>query len=168
MVNIPFKSIIFFCLGSFRATLLDLNNLFLISLFMGFVRSIPYLFINKVAVFQPFYSIIFFMEDPRPDYIIFFLYFIVLLRNFAPLFDFPFIYGLTPLYRLMFKVIWFFGFIFCCFCYTPIYFLSLVSAFVPYFSPQILFTPPGGFIFINFLVHPLIYAFISASNPVNN
>ena len=168
LINIPFKFIIFFCLGSFRAVLLNLNNLFLVFLFAGFIYLIPYLFINKVAVFQPFYFIILFIEDLWFNYIIFFLYFAILPCSFILLSGFFFIYGSMPLYRLIPEVIWFFGFIFCYSYYIFIYFLSSVSAFVLYFSPQVFFPPPRGFILINFPIRPFVYTFIGASNPINN
>ena len=72
---------------------------------MGFVRLMPYLFINKAVIFQPFYFIVFFIEDPRLNYIIFFLHFIALPRNFAPLSDSLFIRGPMSLYKLIFKII---------------------------------------------------------------
>ena len=59
LVDAFFNFIIFFCLGSPRATLLSLNNLFFVFLFMGFVCLILYLFIDKIAVFQPFYFAVF-------------------------------------------------------------------------------------------------------------
>ena len=135
LVDIPFKSIIFFCLGSSRAALLGLNNLFLVFLFAGFMHLISYLFINKAVVFQLFYFIIFLMENLWPDYIMFFLYFAALSYNLIFLFNFPFICGPTSLYKLIFKVIWFFNSVFRRFYYIFIYFLSLVSVFVPYFLP---------------------------------
>ena len=51
LVDIFFKFIIFLYLGSSRAALLGLDNLFLVFLFAGFMRLIPYLFINKAVVF---------------------------------------------------------------------------------------------------------------------
>ena len=46
LANTPFKYLILFCLGSSRAVLLDLNNLFLAFLFAGFVCLMFYLSIN--------------------------------------------------------------------------------------------------------------------------
>ena len=135
MADIPFEFIIFLYLGSFKAALLSLNNLFLAFPFTGFIHLIPYLFINKVAVFQPPYSAIFFMEDLRLNYIISSLRFAALSYNFTFLPGFFFIYGPTPSHRLIFKIIWFFNFIFYHFYYIFVYFLSLMSAFVLYFLP---------------------------------
>ena len=135
LIDIPSKYIIFFCLGSFRATLLNLNNLFLAFLFIRFVCLIPYLFENKVVVFQPFYFVIFFMEGFWFDYIISLLYFVALFYNFILLFGFLFIYSPMPLYRLIFEVIWSFSSIFCYSRHIFAYFLSSVSAFMLYFLP---------------------------------
>ena len=168
LADVPFKSIIFFCLGSSRAALLSLNNLFLIFLFIGSVRLIPHLFINKIAVFQPSYSIILFMEDFWPNYIIFSLRFIILFHNFAPLPGFPFIYSPISLYRLIFEVIWSSNSISCCSRYTPARLLSSVSASMPYLLPQVPFTPPGGFILINLPIRPPVYAPVGASGLVGN
>ena len=63
LVDALFKSIIFFHLGPSKATSLNLDNLFLAFLFMGFIYLIPCLFINKVIIFQPFYFVVFSMED---------------------------------------------------------------------------------------------------------
>ena len=82
LVDTPFEFIVFFYLGFSRAILLSLNNLSLVFLFAGFMCLISYLFINKIAAVQPFYSIILFIENPWFDYIIFFyilqLYLVVL------------------------------------------------------------------------------------------
>ena len=93
----------FFRLGSSRAALLGLNKLFLTFLFVGFVRSIFYLFINKVTVFQP--PLIFFEEDPRPNYVISSLCSIALFHNFTPLSGFLFIYSPMPSHGLKHKII---------------------------------------------------------------
>ena len=113
------------------------------------MRLIPYLFINKITVFQPPYSAIFFIKDPWPDYIISSLYSAILSRNLAPLLNSPFIYSLMPLYKLIFKIIWSPDFISRCSHYTPTGFLSSVSASMPHLSPWVPFTPPGGFVPIN-------------------
>ena len=105
MADALFKSIILLRLGSSRAALLGLDNLFLVFLFAGSICSIPHLFINKAAAFQPLYSTALFMEDPRPNYIIFSLRFIILLHNFAFLPGFFSIYGPILLYKLTPKVI---------------------------------------------------------------
>ena len=102
---LPLNLLYFFYLGSSRASLLGLNNLSLVFLFIGFVYLVPHLSANKVVAFQPFYSTILFIEDPRPDYIAFFLCFTTLPYNFAPLPGSPSIYGPTPLYRLTSEVI---------------------------------------------------------------
>ena len=65
----------------------------------------PYLFANKIAIFQPPYSTILLMEDPWPNCIIFFLYSAALFRNFIFLPNSPFICGPTPLYRPIPKII---------------------------------------------------------------
>ena len=161
LADTPFKSIIFFYLGPSRATPLDLNNLFLIFLFAGFVHLIPYLSINKAAVFQPFYSIIFLIKDFQPNCVISSLYSIILPHNFALLFGSFFICGPTPLYRLMPEVIWFFGSVSHHSRYTPVYFLSSVSASVPHLSP-------GGFVSINLPIRPPVCASVGVSGFVDN
>ena len=112
---------------------MGLNNLFLVFLFTGSVRLIPYLSINKTAVFQPPYSTTLLIEDLWPNYIASSLHFIILFCNLIFLFNFPSICGLIPLYKLIFKIIWSPGFISRCSRYTFIYFLSLVNASIPYF-----------------------------------
>ena len=154
MVDTPSKSIIFFRLGSSRATLLDLNNLFLAFLFAGFVCLIPYLFINEVTVFQPLYFINFFMEDPRPDYIAFFLHSIALPRSFALLSGSPSIYGPISLYRPTPEIIWPPGSVSHHSRYTPACLSSSVNASVPH---------P-----INLPVRPPARAPVGASGPVDN
>ena len=104
LINIPFKSIAFLCLNSSKNTLLDLNNLFLVFLFTGFTRLIPYLFINKVAAFQPLYFIILLIENLWFNYIMFHLYSAVLPHSFTLLFGFSFIRGPIPLYKPMPKI----------------------------------------------------------------
>ena len=37
-----------------------------------------------------------------------------------------------------------------------------------YISPQVLFPPPRGFIFINLFICPVIYVFINIFNLINN
>ena len=134
---------------------------------MGFVCLMPYLFINKVAIFQPLYFIIFFVKDFQPYYIIFFYilqpYLIISLLYLVFL-----ICGPIALYKLIFKVIWSFDFIFRHSCYIFIYFLSLVSAFVPYLLFQVFFPPPKGFVFINLPIHPPVCAFVGIFNPIDN
>ena len=168
LVDTLFKFIIFFYLGFSRVILLSLNNLFLVFLFMGFVYSVPYLSINKVMVFQPFYFIVLSVEDFRPNCVAFFLYFVILPRSFVPLPGFLFICGPTPLHRPTFKVIWFFGSIFYCFYYIFVYFLSSVSAFVLYFLFWVSFIPLRGFVLINFFIRPFICVFISIFNFIGN
>ena len=168
LVNTPFKSIAFFRPGSSKATLLGLNNLFLAFLFIRSIYLIFYLFINEAAAFQPFYSIIFFMEDPQPNYIAFSLYFAVLFHNFIFLFNSPSIYGLIFLYKLIFKVIWFLNSIFCCFCYTLTHFLFLINIFMLYFLFWVPFILFRGFIFINLFIRPLVYVLVNTFNLINN
>ena len=105
LANTPFKSIIFFRLGSSKAALLGLDNLFLIFLFIRFVRLILYLFINKIITLQPSYSTTLPIEDLWPDYIMFSLYSTVLPYSFIPLFSSLFIYGFTLSHRPIFKII---------------------------------------------------------------
>ena len=168
LAGIPFKSITLFRLSSSRAALLDLNNLSLVSLFAGSVYLIPCLFADEVAAFQPLYSVVLPMEDLRLNYVIFSLRSTVLPHNFAPLSGSLFIYGPTPLYRLMSEVIWFPGFVFRCFCYIFMCFLSLVNAFVPYLSPWVPFISPGGFVPINLSVRPFVYVSVGAFGPMGN
>ena len=138
------------------------------SLFMGFVRLIPHLFINEVAAFQPLYFIIFHVEDPRLNYVASFLYFIILPCSFTLLFSFPSIYGSTLLYKLILKVIWFFGFVSRYFCYIPIYLLSSVNTSVPCLLPWVLFLLPKGLFFINFFIRPFACVSIGVSNFMDN
>ena len=84
LINTPFKSITFFRLGSSRAALSDLNNLFLASLFAGFVRSVPYLSINKAAAFQPPYSITLPIKAQKKHQPV-----IQLINNYKPILVFP-------------------------------------------------------------------------------
>ena len=168
LADAPFKSIMLLYPGSSRAILLNLNNLFLAFLFAGFIYLIPYLSADKATVFQPFYSIAFLMEDPRPNYIISFLRSTVLPRSFTPLFGSPSIYGPTPSYRLTPEVIWFFGSIFRHSHYTPIYLPPLVNIFIPYLLPQVPFISPRGFIFINLLIRPPTYAPIGIFGFIGN
>ena len=127
-----------------------------------------YLSANKVAIFQPPHSIALFIEDLWPDYIMSSLYSAALSRNFALLPNSPSIRGPTPLYRLIFKVTWFFNSIFYRFYYILVYFLSSVSAFMPYFLPWVLFFLPRGFISINLFIHPPICVSVGAFNFINN
>ena len=105
LVDVFFEFIIFFRPGSFRAALLGLNNLFLAFLFAGFICLIFYLFINKIIVFQFFYSAVLFIKDFQFNYVVFSLCFAVLPYNFIPLFNSLFICGFMLLYKLIFKVI---------------------------------------------------------------
>ena len=163
LADTPFKSIIFFHLGSSRAALLGLNNLFLVSLFVGSVRSMPHLSTDKAAALQPPHSAALPMEDPRPDRVASSLRSAALPHGFA-----LFIRGPTPSHGPTPEVTWFPGSVFRRSRYTPTRFLSSVSASVPHLSPQVLSPPPRGFIPINLFIRPLVCASINASNPINN
>ena len=108
------------------------------------------------------------MEDFWPDYVISSLRSVILPYNFIFLPSFPSICGFMPLYKLIFKVIWFFNFIFYHFYYTFIYFLSLVNTFILYFLPWVLFILFKIFIPINLPICPFIYIPINIFNPIGN
>ena len=106
LADAPSEFIALFRPGSSRAAPLGLNNLFLVSLFAGSVCSVPHLFANKVAAFQPPYSAALLVEDLRPDCVASSLCSAVLSRSFAPLPGSPSIRGPTPSYGPTPEVAW--------------------------------------------------------------